>query len=64
MGTKTSKRGRLRLTAVLLLGIAALATLGCSSNRRVSVGGSVGFSSSGSWGHSLSVGIHSHGRRR
>jgi len=49
------------LAGFLLLG---LASLGCSGNRRVSVGGSVAFGSGGAWGHGISVGIHSHGRRR
>jgi hypothetical protein len=36
---------------------------GCAGNPRVS--GAVGIhgSSSGRWGHSISVGVHSHGRR-
>ncbi len=50
------------LTAILVGG---LGTLGCSSaNRRVSAGVSVYGTSGGGWGHSISVGIHRHGRRR
>ncbi len=53
------------LALALIVGslLAGAATMGCSGNRRVSVGGGLHRDSSGNWGHSLSVGIHSHGRR-
>ncbi len=62
-GVRVVRRGRAWLALVVVL-IAGMATLACSGNRRVSVGGSMYMSSSGSWGHSISVGIQSHGRRR
>jgi hypothetical protein len=43
--------------------VAVVALVACQGNRRVSTGVSIHGSSSGSWGHSISVGIHSHGRR-
>ncbi len=52
---------KLALVAALL---APLSVLGCSGNRNLSVGGSVHMTSGGGWGHSLSVGVHSNGRRR
>lgn len=50
----------LRLVVVLL---AAIALVSCQGNRRVSTGVSIYGSSSGGWGHSISVGIHGHSRR-
>ena len=58
----SARTGRTLILAAGLL--AALFVGGCSGNRRVSVGGSVHMGSGGSWGHSLSVGIHSHRGRR
>jgi len=55
-----------RWWALSLLAASALlsvATLACSGNPNVSVGGSVHRSSGGRWGHSISVGVHSNGRR-
>ena len=53
-----------RATAFLMgLAIFGLSTLACSGNRRVSAGVGIHRDSSGNWGHSLSVGIHSNGRR-
>jgi hypothetical protein len=58
---KPPRRTRGLLTAVAGLALLALAMTSCSSNnRRVSVGGSVMLGSGGSWGHNISVGIHSH----
>ena len=45
----------------LIMGL--LAIEGCSGNPRVSGGVGIHRSSSGNWGTSLSVGVHSHGRR-
>lgn len=57
---------RRSLALALLVGslLAGAATLACSGNRRVSVGGAFHVDSSGRWGHSISVGVQSHGRRR
>ena len=58
--------GRQGFALALLVGslLAGVATLACSGNRRMSVGGAFHVDSSGRWGHSISVGIHSHGRGR
>jgi hypothetical protein len=50
------------LAALALVGVCCLLE-GCAGQRRV--GGSVGIhgSRSGGWGNSISVGVHSHGRR-
>jgi hypothetical protein len=48
------------LAAFLLMG---LSTAACSGNRNVSVGGSIHRTSGGGWGHSIGIGIHSHGKR-
>jgi hypothetical protein len=59
---KAGKRGV--LTLVLLVGgmLLTVASMACS-NANVSVGGSIHRSSGGNWGHSISVGVHSNGRR-
>ena len=61
-------KATIRRGAVLLLFAVGLVTVlvgtACSGNGRVSVGGSVHRGSGGNWGHSLSVGVHSNGRRR
>lgn len=59
------QRRRIRPAAIAAGLLVLLAVAGCSSgNRRVRVGGSVHMTSGGSWGHSLSIGIQSHGGRR
>lgn len=50
---------RLSLVGTLLL---VTATLACSGNGRISVGGSIYLGSGGGWGHGLSIGIHAGGR--
>ena len=40
-----------------------LALESCSGNPRVSTGVGIHRSSSGNWGHSISIGVHSHGGR-
>jgi hypothetical protein len=50
------------LAALALAGLCGVLQ-GCAGNRRVSGGIGIHGSSSGGWGHSLSVGVHSHGRR-
>lgn len=56
-------RGARALLAALALAGLCCVLEGCTGQRRVS--GAVGIhgSSSGGWGHSISVGVHSHGRR-
>ena len=56
------RRSAKRLLTVMVL-VAVLTILeACSGNARVSTGVGIHRSSSGSWGHSISVGVHSHGR--
>ena len=60
---KTTRRSRLWVLSLLgATALWSLTALGCAGNPRVSVGGGI-HRSGGSWGHSLSVGIHSSGRR-
>ncbi len=63
---KSPLKPRNRYLPWILVGglLLSLASLGCSGNRRVSVGGSVHMSSGGGWGHSIGIGVQSHGRRR
>ena len=61
--TRTKQRSRRALAITMGVILFALSTLACSGSRGLSVGGSIHRDSSGRWGHSLSVGIHSHGRR-
>jgi hypothetical protein len=55
-------KARIVFAALALAGFCCVLQ-GCAGHRRVS--GAVGIhgSSSGGWGHSISVGVHSHGRR-
>ena len=55
-------KAQMVLAALALVGIFGVLE-GCAGRSRVS--GAVGIhgSSSGRWGHSISVGVHSHGRR-
>ena len=55
---------RIRKHVTSLLGIAALMMLLASCSGNASLSGGVGLhrSSSGNWGSSISIGIHSHGR--
>ncbi len=59
---KPRKRGVLSLALLLGGMFLTLASMACS-NANVSVGGSIHRTSGGSWGHSISVGVHSNGRR-
>ena len=55
-------KARMVLAALALAGLCCVLQ-GCAGNRRVSGGIGIHGSSSGRWGHSISVGVHSHGRR-
>ena len=59
---KRRKTGILTLTLLVGGMFLTLASLACS-NPNLSVGGSIHRTSGGSWGHSISVGVHSNGRR-
>ena len=75
IGNRLSRRSEMKLerriwrqslALALLVGslLAVAATMGCSGNRSVRVGAGLHRDSSGNWGHSISVGVQSHGRRR
>ena len=49
--------------AVLALASLCLVLEGCAGRRRISGSFGIHGSSAGGWGHSISVGVHSHGRR-
>ena len=51
-----------QILAALWLVLLSLALDGCSGNANVSTGVGIYRSSSGNWGTSLSIGVHSHSR--
>lgn len=59
---KPRKRGVMSLALLLAGSFLTVASMACS-NANLSVGGSIHRTSGGNWGHSISVGVHSNGRR-
>ena len=60
---KRRTRTAFSLLAFFLLIAASSLFQACSGNSVVSTGVGIHRNSNGDWGHSISVGIHSHGRR-
>ena len=57
------KRSLLHLLRIVAIAVLIVVLEGCSGNPSVSTGIGIHRSSNGDWGHSISVGIHSHGRQ-